>query len=300
MQPRKIHDVDRSSWLRYAVVWLIGLDVRITLLAVPPVLPLIHRDLQLTETQVAVLSGLPVILLAAGALPGSFLIARNGARRTAIAGIVLTGTAASLRGTGPSLGMLFSMTFLMGIGIAITQPAVPSLIGRWFPERVAAGTALYTNGLLVGEILSASLTLPVILPLFGGGWGSSFAFWGALVLLAALAIIWLSRTLPDTAGNPEARWRPDWTKAETWQLGLLMGGLTAAYFGANAFIPDFLRTAGRPELIAIVLAVLNVSQLPASLVGAVAGPNLIGRRQPLLALAAAIFVGVGMFVIARN
>src|SRR5206468_11574685 len=137
-------------------------------------------------------------------------------------------------------------------------------------------------------------------PLLGGGWSWSFAFWGALVLLSALAVIWLSRTLPDTAGNPEARWWPDWTKAGTWQLGLLMGGLTAAYFGANAFIPDFLRTAGRPELIAIVLAVLNVSQLPASLVGAMAGANLIGRRQPLLALAAAIFVGVGMFVMARN
>src|SRR6516165_5309559 len=83
--------VDRSPWLRYAVMWLIGLDLRITLLAVPPVLPLIHRDLHLTETQVAALSGLPVILLAAGALPGSLLIARAGARRTAFAGILLAG-----------------------------------------------------------------------------------------------------------------------------------------------------------------------------------------------------------------
>jgi MFS family permease len=107
--------VDRSPWLRYAVMWLVGLDLRITVLAVPPVLPLVHRDLHLSETQVAALSGLPVILLAAGALPGSLLIARAGARRAAIAGILLTGAASALRGVGPSTSTLFGMTLLMGL-----------------------------------------------------------------------------------------------------------------------------------------------------------------------------------------
>src|SRR6516162_4937099 len=281
--------VDRSPWLRYAVMWLIGLDLRITVLAVPPVLPLIHRDLHLTETQVAALSGLPVILLAAGALSGSLLIARAGARRTAIAGIVLTGVAAGLRGFGPSTGMLFGMTLLMGIGIAIIQPAGPSLISRWLPARIGTATALYTNGLLVGEILSVSLTLPVVLPLLGNRWAWSFAFWGVLVLLSALPITWLSHTLPDTAGDPHTGWWPDWKKGETWQLGLMMGGSTLAYFGANAFIPDLLQATDRSRLIGECLTVLNASQLPASLIGVLAGATLAGRRQPLTIFAAAIF-----------
>jgi len=116
------------------------------------------------------------------------------------------------------------------------------------------------------------------------------------VLLSGLPIAWLSRGLPDSAGNPHAVWWPDWEKAETWRLGLLMGGLTTAYFGANAFIPDFLQTTGRSRLIGECLTVLNASQLPASLIGVVAGAALVGRRRPFTIFAAAIFPGVGAFL----
>jgi MFS transporter, CP family, cyanate transporter len=138
-----------------------------------------------------------------------------------------------------------------------------------------------------------SLTLPVVLPLLGNRWTWSFAFWGVLVLLSALTVTWLSRGLPDSAGNPHGRWWPDWEKSETWRLGLLMGGSTLAYFGANAFIPDFLQTTGRSRLIGECLTILNGSQLPASLIGVLAGAALAGRRQPLMIFAAAIFLGVG-------
>ena len=41
----------------------------------------------------------------------------------------------------------------MSAGIAIMQPALPALVRQWLPERIGFGTALYTNGLLVGETL---------------------------------------------------------------------------------------------------------------------------------------------------
>jgi CP family cyanate transporter-like MFS transporter len=40
---------------RLVMLWLAGLGLRITLLAVPTVLPLIHRDLALSESAVALL-----------------------------------------------------------------------------------------------------------------------------------------------------------------------------------------------------------------------------------------------------
>ena len=68
------------TWLLLGLMWLAGSDLRLTLLAVPPVLPLIHADLRLDEKGVAALSGLPVLLLGIAAVPGSLLIARIGAR----------------------------------------------------------------------------------------------------------------------------------------------------------------------------------------------------------------------------
>jgi MFS family permease len=75
--------------LRLIVLWLAGTNLRLTVLAVPPVLPLIHRQFDLSEQAVGALSGLPVLLLGLAAIPGSLLIARLGRlrgryRRTAL------------------------------------------------------------------------------------------------------------------------------------------------------------------------------------------------------------------------
>lgn len=280
-----------------ALLWCAGLDVRVTLLAVPPVLPLIHRDLHLSETGIATLTGLPVFLLAAAAVPGSLLIARVGARRALLIGIALTGVASGLRGVGPSVGMLFAMTLAMGTGIAVAQPAIPALIGQWFPEDVGRATAVYVNGLLVGETLSASLTLPVVLPFAAGRWEVSFALWAVPVLATGALIGWLAPLLPDAAGSASRRWWPDWRRAEPWRLGLLQGGASAAYFGANAFIPEFLREAGRPHLIGGALAMLNAGQLPASFLAMGVASFLVGRRTPFVAVSLGILASLGVFLL---
>src|SRR5690348_18076510 len=57
-------------------------NLRLTLLAVPPVLILIHRDLRLNETGVGVLTSLPVLVMAIAAVPGSLLIARADRKST--------------------------------------------------------------------------------------------------------------------------------------------------------------------------------------------------------------------------
>src|SRR5262249_40364226 len=42
-----------------ALLWIAGVGLRVTILAVPPLIRLIHDELGLSETQVGILSGLP-------------------------------------------------------------------------------------------------------------------------------------------------------------------------------------------------------------------------------------------------
>ena len=65
----------RNSWIAVGLLWLAGVGLRLTILAVPPVILLIQTDLSLSETEVGILSGLPVILFGIAALPGSLLVA---------------------------------------------------------------------------------------------------------------------------------------------------------------------------------------------------------------------------------
>ncbi|HTX02628.1 MAG TPA: MFS transporter, partial [Candidatus Acidoferrales bacterium] len=161
------------------------MDLRFTLLAVPPVLTQIHHDLSLDEKAVGALTSVPVLLLSVAAIGGSLLIARLGARRATIVGLAIIAVAGALRGVGPNEAFLFGMTFFMGAGVAICQPAAPTLVGEWFPARIGLATAVYVNGILVGEAIPADL-VPVILPHIGNSWEINLALWSIPVILTAL------------------------------------------------------------------------------------------------------------------
>jgi CP family cyanate transporter-like MFS transporter len=268
--------------LPLVVLWLVGADLRLTVLAVPPVLPLIHREFALSERAIGALSGLPPLLFGLAAVPGSLLIAKLGARRAAIAALLLVAAASAARGIGPSVAMLFAMTGIMSVGVAIVQPALPTLVAGWFASRPGFATAVYANGLLIGEAVPAALTIPFVLPLVGGSWPASFAVWAIPVAVTA----GLMALCPDGAASaksaaaaapPPVRWWPDWRRAETWQLGLMLGGTGGLYFASNALIPDYLHAIGRPELVTAGLGALNLGQVPASLLLLATSPRLDGK-----------------------
>jgi MFS transporter, CP family, cyanate transporter len=275
-----------------ALLWLGGFCLRVTILAVPPMIPAIHRDLGLDEKGVSILTGVPVLLLAIAAIPGSLLIARLGARRALVAGLLAIAVGSALRGVGPSLAALFAMTLVMGAGVAVSQPVFPTLTNEWFPGRVALATAVYSNGLLFGETIPASLSGPVVAPALQGSWPLTFAAWSLPALLAAGLLLTLTPhvRLQDRASR---RWWPDFRDPRLWSVGLVMGFASAAYFGTNTFIPDFVNATGRPHLKDAALTALNACQLGAS----VAAVALAGRRWPFVlagALIAAAAVGFAL------
>ena len=170
--------------------------MRITILAVPPVLPLIRDDFGMTETEVGLLIGLPLVAWAVAAVPGSLLISRWGATFTLTAGLLITAVAAASRGAAPNVLLLYVATAVMGFGIAIVQPAVPTLVREWLPHRVGLGIAVATNGMLVGIAAGPTLTILLVLPLVGQSWRLDLVVWAAPVLLAALMFLVLNPKTP--------------------------------------------------------------------------------------------------------
>ena len=241
------------------------------MLAIPPVIPLLHADLHLTETQIGWLSSLPPMLFALAAVPGSLLIARVGVIPALLVGLILNALGGAARGAIPDAAFLYATTIVMAAGIAIMQPILPQLVRAWFPERIGFATALYTSGLLVGEILPAALTIPLVLPLVHDSWRSSFVVWSVPVLLTALIVAIYAPRL-DGVGKaaPSAAtktlWWPDWRSPLIWRLGLIFGSINAIYFVSNAFLPDYVIAQGRPDLVGTALTALNVGQLPAAFV----------------------------------
>ncbi len=254
---------------------------------------------------IGAITNLPVLLLGVASVLGSVVIGRLGTRRAVIAGLVVEAVAGALRGVGSDVAVLFACTFAMGIGIAVLQPALPTLCREWRPEAVGTATALYGNGLLVGEALAASVTLPVLLKVTGS-WPASLALWSAPVAFAVVLALGVDAGMPGSQrgssadlpgaepgaeGGPSRpsiparpRW-PNWKDGLTWRLGLIQGGASTVYFAANAFLPGYLHATGHGNLVGAALAALNISQLPASALLLVYAHRLVGRRWPLVTLA---------------
>lgn len=288
---RGLLDMIVSGWrTRLLVLWISGVSLRITVLAVPPLLAQIHHHLHLTETEVGSLTGMPVLLLALAAVPGSLMVARLGARRALLLGLATVAVAGAARGLIPSVPLLFAATFVMGLGVAISQPCLPSLVKAWVPHMIGLGTATFANGMLIGEIIPVAITAPLILPALANGYQASLAFWSIPVLLTALCVLLLTRNEPLQVDAPPVRWWPDWRTPTTWRVGLTLGGAAVAYWGANAFIPDFLRVRHHGAFITPALTALNLVQLPASFAVAALPRRLVARKWPLTVAGSLILV----------
>lgn len=257
------------------VLWLAGNALRLTPLSTPPVIPLLHDSFRLSQTEVGVLTGLVPVLFAVAAVPGSLLIARLGAYSTLLAGLLISAAGSALRGAAPNVELLYLATVVMAFGVAVMQPSLPPLVREWLPHRIGFATAVYTNGLLVGETLPVALTIPLVLPLVDNSWRLSFLVWSAPVLAIAAVTVMLAPRARGVAAVPPAggrRWWPDWSDPLVWRLGIMLGAVNAMYFASNGFLPDYLNRYGRADLISAALTSLNLSQLPASfLLLAVAG-----------------------------
>src|SRR5258706_16347787 len=118
------------------------------MLAVPPLIPLIHRDLHLDEKAVGALVALPILVLALASVPGSLLIARLGVRGALVLGLGFVAAFSALRRAdwGP---VLFIATCLLRFGGALSQPAFPAEVLERLPTNIALSTAAQIHDMLI-------------------------------------------------------------------------------------------------------------------------------------------------------
>ncbi|HKE42493.1 MAG TPA: MFS transporter [Casimicrobiaceae bacterium] len=286
-----------ATWAAVLQLWLAGNALRLTILAVPPVIAMIRDDFSLSATQVGLLSSIPPALFAVAALGGSLLVARLGVRSALIGGLLLIAAGSALRGLSMNYATLLMTTVLMSAGIAVMQPIMPTTVRQWLPHRIGLGTAIYTNGLLVGEIFPTLLTIPMVLPLLGFSWRLSLVFWSLPIAVIAVVIYLFAPSVAEEHAAMPRKWLPDWHIGLVWRLGALFCCINAIYFSANAFIPIYLTSKGRADLISGALTALNFGQLPASLLLLVVAGKLERRAWPYVVSALVSLLSIAGLVL---
>jgi MFS transporter, CP family, cyanate transporter len=267
------------------LLWLAGVAMRMTILAMPPVIPLVHDELHMSETQVGLLIGLPLLIFALAAVPGSLLIARIGTKLAVLSGMVIAAFAGAARGAAVDVTTLYLAAIATGFGVAIMQPGLPTLVREWLPERIAVGTIAYTSGMLMGAMFSTVLTIPFVLPLAGGSWRHDLVLWAVPAILIAPVFFLLSPKLdkhPAAHSAIGGRWWPDWKDPLVWLLGLTLGANNSAYFSTNAFLGEFLASHGKAQLLGPALGWLNGAQIVTPFILITMAERMQRRAWPFL------------------
>ncbi len=298
MDPRAPAEPPTHFYSLLALIWLGGMAMRLPVLAVPPVLPNIRVELGMSETQVGALMGLPVALFALFSVPGSLLIARLGVATTLILGLTVTSFASAARGLAVDVVSLYAASIAVGLGIAIMQPTVAPLLSGALPKKTGLGTAVFGNGNLIGSTMAAAMTIPVILPLVDGSWRMALVVWSLPIAMAAVLFAVFARRLGATARRPTvpARWWPDWKSRQTWLLGLTFGSNNAIFFGINAFVPDYLTSQGRADLITEALTGINLAQLTVTFVMIAVAEHMYKKPWPFVVFGGTAMIGLAGIV----
>jgi len=286
----------------FAVLWLIGWTLRVPILSAPPLATSIADTFGLGEAGVGALTMLPVVAVAFGALPAAWLISKFGLRWSIVGGIVVMALASAARGYVPTATMLFVLSVIMGLGVAVFQTALPTAARVWTPSHAALGSAVYLNGMMVGEFSGAGLTLPIVLPLAGGDWRQALVLWlFPILLIALIALLFKPANTEDPEENPNDTRTgpfaslPRWNDGQIWQLGLLLACSIVIFFAINAYAGLILQGRGEEHALAWLLIAYNATPLLASFI-VLAAPHWIGYRNPLGVSAIIAVLGFAGFV----
>ncbi|MHB0775223.1 MFS transporter [Halomonas sp. WWR20] len=277
-----------SSLPVYLLLWGLGFYLRLGVLVVPPLIPQLKGELGFTNSELAIATSLPLLCLAGGALLAGGLLSRLGTLKTLGWGLAIMALGSALRVWPEDIIGFLAMTTLMGIGLALLQTGVPVLAKQWLPAHIGRASAVYTNGLLAGELLAAGLTGPLAAHWLGAQWQWAFALWMLPVPLLLLALLrWRASATsipgPVVSPSPSRAW-PEWRDPLLWRLSILLACAGGLYFCGNVFLPPILEAHGRLDLLNASLAALNGAQLVSSGLLVVWADRLVGRRWPVAVL----------------
>ena len=263
-----------SGALTLVIAWWVGFNLRAVLLGVPPVLHRVQTDLGLDYTAAGLLTSVPILVLGLAALPGAALVRRLGGHRTVALGLLAVALGTPLRAAG-GVVPLYTGTLLLAAGIAVAQPGLP-LVMQWrFPTAVQRASITVTFGLITGELVAASITVPLLAPLTGGGWRGSFVAWTAPAALAAAAWLLVPADPPPAAAALGAAPATPRRRARLWWASTIFAAQSLTYFASNTWLPTAVSGGADSREATLGLVVLNGVQLPVTLV-------LLGTRRPFV------------------
>ncbi|MGB5945187.1 CynX/NimT family MFS transporter [Paenisporosarcina sp.] len=258
----------KSTTSLLLAIFLIALNLRPAVTSIGPLLETIKKDLNLSNSEVSLLTAIPVICMGLFAPLAVHWLKKFGQRLGISLLIGVIGTLTLLRAWLHDYVSLLVTAFIIGVAIAIIGPILSSLVKEKFPTRMASAIGIYSLGMGAGATLSAGLT-GVLYVWIGEQWEFALAFWSSLALLAYL--VWFVAMTPHQerkvlTEQQQASFRSPWTNRRAWLILLFFGFQASLFFSLTTWLASAASELGFSVIEAgSVISVLTVSQIIANI-----------------------------------
>lgn len=235
----------KSEALLMIGVTLVAFNLRTPITSVGPLAGLIRTDLGISNTGIGFIMTLSLLVFALFSPIAAKIGNLIGNERAVFVGLLILLLGEGVRSTGQSADFLYWGTILIGIGIAIGNVLIPSIIKCRFPAKIGLLTSIYTTSMTVFAALGAGISIPLA-ENFQSSWRASLLCWGGLLFVALVA--WLPQiSLSSTAGQvqiaAESR-KTVWKSPLAWAVSLFMGLQCLFLYSIIAWLPEILRGYG--------------------------------------------------------
>lgn len=276
----------RGRLVVLAGIVLVGLNLRIAVAAVSPILDVMGQDVALTSAETGLLGTIPVLSFALFGSLAPLVARRVGLEPTMVLALLLSAAGEVLRalsGTAPAF-LAWSVVALAGMGMG--NVLLPPLVKRYFPDRIGPVTAAYSVALSISTAIPPLVALPLA---NAAGWRWSVGVWAAFGVVAAVPWVVVVvrsvtarahlRELVRRAPRPTASAltsptggdaRLVWRSGLAWAMAVTFAVNSLGTYTVFAWLPQVLADAGLgSEVGGRWLAVFAILGLPASLLAPV-------------------------------
>lgn len=283
--------------LLIAGILLVAVNLRPALASVGPLVGDIRLSTGLSNSQVGLLTTLPLIAFGVISTLTPLFTRRFGMGGTLLGAMALLAVGAAIR-MADWVPALYIGTVLIGIAIAFGNVLMPSLAKRNFAAHSGWITSLYSGAMGLGASMAAGLSVPLAYHL-DLGWRRALGFWAIPALIAF--VVWIPQLSRLQRSDPKRSFqqaiRDLGTSRLAWKVALYMGLQSFTYYVILAWLPAIVMDRGFDASFSGWM--LSLSQAT-GVVGSLIIPIVAGRgadqRGVVLGLAAVELAGLaGLF-----
>lgn len=247
---------------------LVSFTLRSPITAVGPLVQMIRNDLGISNSSAGLLTTIPLLAFAVLSFYSFRLGSRFGNQMVIFIGLLLLCAGIILRSAG-SVPFLFLGTVIIGIGIAVSNVLLPSLVKEFYPEKIGIITGLYSTSMGFFAALGSGLSVPLAQE-WHLEWQKSLLVWIIMVVVAIC--IWIpqlfhpsSQRKKQTAVHTQ-KTNNIWKSTTAWQLTLYMGLQSLLFYCSIAWLPEIMQRVNGISSVSSgwLLLVMQIAALPST------------------------------------